>query len=48
MVEFIVSEPERTEDGLFLIKLLAEDGTTLAEGQGETQEEAIEDAKSKL
>lgn len=48
MANFIVSEPERTEDGLFLIKLLADDGQVLAEGTGETEESAIEDAKSKL
>ena len=39
---------ERTEDGGFIIKLLAEDGSVLAEGQGESQETALEDAKSKL
>lgn len=39
---------ERTEDGGFIIKILAEDGSVLAEGKGESQEAAIEDAKSKL
>ena len=39
---------ERTEDGGFIIKILAEDGSVLAEGQGESQEAAMEDAKSKL
>lgn len=48
MSSFIVSKPERTEDGLFLIQLLAEDGTVLAEGKGETEDSAVEDAKSKL
>jgi len=47
-MSYILSKPERNEDGAFLIKLLAEDGTILAEGQGETEEDAIEDAKSKL
>lgn len=47
-MSYILSKPERTEDGAFLIKLIAEDGTILAEGQGETEEAAIEDAKTKL
>lgn len=47
-MSYIVSQPERTEEGAFIIKLLAEDGTILAEGQGETEEAATEDAKSKL
>lgn len=48
MEKFIVSEPERTEDGLFVIKLLLEDGTVLAEGKGETQEDATENAKNSI
>ncbi len=48
MANYIVSEPQRKEDGTFLISLLSEEGTVLAEGEGATQEEAEEDAKSKL
>ncbi len=47
-MSYTVSHPERTEDGAFIVKLVAEDGTVLAEGQGETEEAATEDAKSKL
>ena len=39
---------ERTEDGAFLVKLTSEDGSVVAEGQGETYESALEDAQSKL
>ena len=39
---------ERTEDGAFLVKLTSEDGSVVAEGQGETYESALEDAQSQL
>lgn len=39
---------ERTEDGGYILQLKSEDGTIVAEGQGETYESALEDAKSKL
>lgn len=48
MAEFIVQEPARGEDGSFIVTLTLEDGTVLAQGVGATQEEALEDAKSKL
>ena len=48
MADYIVSEPQRTEDGAFVVQLKADDGTVLAEGVGETLESAIEEAKSKL
>jgi hypothetical protein len=48
MSNFLVSEPERTEEGGFVVKLTAEDGTLLAEGVGDSLEAAVEDAKSKL
>jgi predicted RNase H-like HicB family nuclease len=39
---------ERTEDGAFIVKLTSEDGSLLAEGEGETYELALEEAQSKL
>jgi hypothetical protein len=48
MSNYLVSEPERNEDGGFVVKLTAEDGTVLAEGVGDSLDAAIEDAKSKL
>ena len=48
MADYILSEPQRKEDGTFLISLLSEDGTVLDEGEGATQQEAEADAKSKL
>lgn len=48
METYTVSEPQRKEDGTFLVSLLSEDGTVLAEGEGTSQEEAEADAKSKL
>jgi len=47
-MNYTVSEPARTEDGGFLVTLNAEDGTVLAEGEGASLEEAVENAKSKL
>jgi predicted RNase H-like HicB family nuclease len=39
---------DRTEDGAFILKLTTEDGTVVAEGEGATYEEALQDAESKL
>lgn len=48
MANYIVSEPSRGEDGSFIITLIDEEGNVLVEGVGESEEAAIEDAKSKL
>lgn len=48
MAEFIVQEPARAEDGSFIVTLTLEDGTTIAQGVGETFEAALEHAKSQL
>lgn len=48
MADYIVLEPQRGEDGSFIVSLGLEDGTILSEGVGETYESALEDAKSKL
>jgi len=40
MANYTVSEPQRKEDGTFLVSLLSEDGTVLAEGEGTSQEES--------
>lgn len=48
MQEYIISEIERGEDGSFIVTLANEDGVAVAKGEGATQEEAVEDAKSKL
>jgi hypothetical protein len=47
MEEYTFSEPERTEDGAFLVKVIDADGNVLATGSGDSLEQAIEDAKSK-
>lgn len=39
---------ERTEDGAFIVKLTSEDGSLVAEGQGDTYEAALQEAQSKL
>lgn len=39
---------ERTEDGAFIVKLTTEDGTVVAEGEGESYEVALEAAKAQL
>jgi predicted RNase H-like HicB family nuclease len=48
MADYIVQEPARTEDGQFIVTLTSEEGYTLAQGVGETFEEALEHAKSQL
>ena len=48
MQEFQISDPERKEDGSFIVELKGFEGQVLAVGEGATLEEAIEDAKSKL
>lgn len=39
---------ERTEDGGFIVQLLNEDGELVAQGQGESYEDALQDAQSKI
>ncbi len=48
MADYIVQEPARTEDGQFIVTLTNEEGHTLAQGVGESFEEALEQAKSQL
>jgi len=48
MQDYIVQEPARAEDGTFIVTLTNEEGHTLAQGVGETFEEALEHAKSQL
>lgn len=48
MQEFQISDPERKEDGSFIVELKDSEGQVLAVGEGATFEEALEDAKSKL
>lgn len=48
MQEYTISELERGEDGSFIVTLADENGDVVAKGEGATQEEAVEDAKSKL
>lgn len=47
MQEFQISDPERDEDGSFIVELKGWEGQVLAVGKGATLEEALEDAKSK-
>jgi predicted RNase H-like HicB family nuclease len=39
---------ERTEDGAFIVKLVAEDGSVIAEAQADSYEEALETAQAKI
>lgn len=48
MQDYIVQEPARAEDGTFIVTLTSEEGNVLAQGVGETFEEALEHAKSQL
>jgi predicted RNase H-like HicB family nuclease len=48
MQEYIVQEPARAEDGTFIVTLTSEEGHVLAQGVGESFEEALEQAKSRL
>jgi len=48
MQDYIVQEPARAEDGSFIVTLTLEDGTAIAQGVGESFEEALEHAKSQL
>ena len=48
MPEYNIQPPERAEDGTFVVTLTLEDGTAIAQGVGETFEEALENAKSYL
>ena len=48
MQDYNVQEPTRTEDGQFIVTLTNEEGHTLAQGVGESFEEALEHAKSQL
>lgn len=48
MADYIVLDPARNEDGGFIVTLANEEGIALAQGEGATYEEALEDAKSKL
>jgi len=48
MQEFKISDPERKEDGSFIVELKNDEGNVIAVGEGSTLEEALEDAKSKL
>ena len=45
---FTLAGPERTLEGQFLIPVMDDDGTVVAEGTGETLEDATEDAKAKI
>lgn len=48
MADYIVQDPARAEDGSYIVTLTNEEGYTLAQGIGETFEEALENAKSQL
>lgn len=48
MQEFQISDPERKEDGSFIVELKNHEGNVIAVGEGASFEEALEDAKSKL
>jgi predicted RNase H-like HicB family nuclease len=45
---FTLAGPERTLDGQFLVPVMDENGAVIAEGTGETLEDATEDAKAKI
>ena len=47
MQEYQITDPERDEDGSFIVQLKGWEGQVLAVGKGATLEEALEDAKSK-
>jgi hypothetical protein len=45
---FTLADPERTLDGQFLVPVMDDNGAVVAEGTGETLEDATEDAKAKI
>jgi predicted RNase H-like HicB family nuclease len=45
---FSLGGPERTLDGQFLVPVMDENGAVIAEGTGETLEDATQDAKTKI
>lgn len=48
MQEYQITDPERKEDGSFIIEIKDLSGQVIAVGEGATLEEAVENAKSKL
>lgn len=48
MADYIVQDPARAEDGTFIVTLTNDEGFMIAQGVGETFEEALENAKSQL
>jgi hypothetical protein len=45
---FTLASPERTLDGQFLVPVMDDNGAVIAEGTGETLEDATQDAKGKI